>query len=125
MPLRRRTLYIIFAAIALVALAAVYFMVDPALAHYVPKCPFYQLTGWQCAGCGSQRMFHALLHGRVAEAFRFNPLLFCMLPVIPFLVWLEVCRLRHPRMYVRVYSPTVCAGAAVLIIAYTVVRNLL
>lgn len=125
MPLSRRTLYIISGALVIATLAVVYFMVDPALSRFVPKCVFYELTGWQCAGCGSQRLIHALLHGHVAEAFRYNPLLFCGLPLVPFFVWLELCRTRHPRLYARVYSPTFCAGAALIVIAYTVLRNLL
>lgn len=46
------------------------------------SCPLYELTGWQCPFCGGQRMVHALLHGRVEEAFGYNPLLLCILPLV-------------------------------------------
>ena len=38
----------------------------------VPKCPFRLLTGWSCPGCGLQRAVHALLHGRLWEAYTYN-----------------------------------------------------
>lgn len=46
-----------------------------------PKCIFKALTGWDCPGCGSQRAIHALLHGRIVEAWRFNAALLLALPL--------------------------------------------
>ena len=37
-------------------------------------CPFYELTGLYCPGCGSGRAALALLHGRVGAAFGHNAL---------------------------------------------------
>jgi len=39
-------------------------------------CAFKNLTGVPCPGCGSGRMCENLLHGRVGEAFKFNPFFF-------------------------------------------------
>jgi len=38
-----------------------------------------------CPGCGVLRALHQLLHGDLAPAFRFNPMLVVSLP---FLIWL-------------------------------------
>lgn len=59
----------------------VYFLVDPSKT-FMPRCPFYELTGWLCPGCGSQRAIHALLHFNFSQAFKFNPLLVIALPYI-------------------------------------------
>lgn len=59
----------------------VYFLVDPSKT-FMPRCPFYELTGWLCPGCGSQRAIHALLHFNISQAFKFNPLLVIALPYI-------------------------------------------
>ena len=46
------------------------------------SCPFHAMTGWRCAGCGTTRALHHLLNGRAAEAFRLNPLLFTLAPLL-------------------------------------------
>ncbi len=54
------------------------------LAHYFSisiPCFFYQLTGWQCPGCGITRMAIHLIQGEFRLAFQDNPVLFCLLPV--------------------------------------------
>jgi hypothetical protein len=42
----------------------------------------YQLSGWKCPGCGSQRAAHALLNGEWAMAWSYNPLLVLVLPYL-------------------------------------------
>lgn len=44
-------------------------------------CPFRALTGWECPFCGGTRLGAALLHGDVAAAFAYNPLVFLSLVV--------------------------------------------
>ena len=46
---------------------------------YIP-CPIKELTGLYCPGCGITRMFKSLLELDFYAAFRYNPLLFIMLP---------------------------------------------
>lgn len=46
------------------------------------SCPLYQWTGWQCPFCGAQRMMQALMHGDFVQAFNYNPLLMCALPLL-------------------------------------------
>ena len=47
-----------------------------------PPCPFYELTGLYCVGCGTGRAFLAILHGELYAAFRFQPLMIILLPFI-------------------------------------------
>lgn len=107
------------------ALIVVYAIFDPSGSVLFPKCFFYQITGWQCPGCGSQRMFHALLHGDIASAWHYNAYLFCLLPVILFLLWLELTRKKRPQLYRRVYSMPVIWTFIVLTLTWFVARNLL
>ena len=68
-----------------VALAClVLFCFDPGRYHFYPTCFLHKTTGLLCAGCGCLRAMHQLLHGHLAMAFRFNPLLVASLP---FLAW--------------------------------------
>lgn len=44
-------------------------------------CVFHELTGLYCPGCGMTRTVLALLKFDFAQAFRYNPLLFSLLPL--------------------------------------------
>ncbi|MVN21206.1 DUF2752 domain-containing protein [Mucilaginibacter arboris] len=46
---------------------------DKSVEKYLLHCPFKQLTGIDCPGCGFQRSFIALLKGRLLESFHFYP----------------------------------------------------
>lgn len=45
-------------------------------------CLFKTVTGLDCPSCGISRMCMALLHLRFADAFRYNPAIFCLLPLL-------------------------------------------
>jgi hypothetical protein len=59
-------------------------------ARWLPGCVFHQLTGLHCAGCGMTRAAYATLHGRLGEAFRFNPVGMVLLPVASIGVGIEI-----------------------------------
>ena len=60
----------------------VLFCFDPRQYHFYPVCFFHKATGLLCPGCGALRALHQLLHGQLATAFRFNPILIMSLPFI-------------------------------------------
>jgi hypothetical protein len=67
--------------VLLAALAGlVLFCFDPRQYHFYPICFFHATTGLLCPGCGALRGLHQLLHGHLATAFRFNPMLVVSLP---------------------------------------------
>src|SRR5690348_5182324 len=69
------------ASVPLVALAlAALYRFDPSRYPIYPRCLFHELTGLHCPGCGATRALHRLLHGRLIEALRLNPLLILALP---------------------------------------------
>lgn len=90
---------------------------DPAT-HPAPRCWFNALTGLQCPGCGSQRAIHALLHGRVAEAWHYNAALFFALPLC------LVYALQPRRLRPLLYSPLFMTAIAAAIAAWFIGRNL-
>ena len=73
------------AAGAVVAWIAV---VDPNQPGHYPTCPFLQLTGHLCAGCGSLRAVHALAHGDVVTAAGLNLLAVAAVPLLV-AIWLR------------------------------------
>lgn len=111
-------------ALALLGGSAVLFRFDPTQHGFYPRCQLYRMTGLQCPGCGGLRALHALLHGRVTEAFKLNPLFVLALPAAG--VWLATWARRKRRdPTARLTLPTswIWIGVAV-IIAFGVVRNL-
>jgi len=81
----RRTLISVGVMVGLCAsVLLVLYLADPARYSLYPVCYFHRLTGLDCPGCGSQRAIHQLLHGNLLLAFRFNPLLILLLPVVAF-----------------------------------------
>ena len=72
------------ATAALLPVCALVYLVDPAGSSLYPLCPFYAATGLYCPVCGSLRATNRLLHGDLASAFGYNPLLLLALPVIAY-----------------------------------------
>ncbi len=50
------------------------YLFNPAETPFYPPCLIRLYTGLSCPGCGATRALHALLHLRLEEAWRLNPL---------------------------------------------------
>jgi hypothetical protein len=48
----------------------------------VPQCAFRAITGCPCPTCGATHCVLALLHGHVAQAFAWNPMVFAGLAAL-------------------------------------------
>lgn len=108
--LRRWVITSIGAAIG----AVILYHFPPTPHSFYPPCLFHMVTGLQCPGCGATRAVYHLLHGDVAGAFRFNQLLFVLMPFLAVVVgWPQV-----------VTKPRVVQTIAVVVIGYGIVRNL-
>ena len=101
---------------------------DPAGGYpFYPGCGFKEFTGYHCPGCGGTRSAHALLHGRLGQAFYFNPL---------FIISLGIGAVAIGRWYIfrkrKISSPTwtarrsIVLGVAIFgtLVTFWVVRNL-
>ena len=98
-------------------------------------CPFRAVTGWECPLCGGTRLGAALLHGDVAAAFGFNPVVFVslVLGVVVGALWVIEAlggpRVRPPASWssaARRVRPAIWWSLAGLLAAlYVVLRNLI
>ena len=113
--------------LGIAALAVLFYVFDPATAGFFPRCPSLLITGFKCAGCGSQRALHALLHGDFAAAWALNPLLLLALPYVA-LGFLAERLARQGGWWARfrktAYGLPATYAAAVIIVVFTVGRNL-
>jgi hypothetical protein len=118
------------AAIALLGglAAAVLWRFPPEVYDFYPMCPVYEYLHLRCPGCGATRAVAALLHGRLAEAMRWNALTVAMLAAgIVYLVYGAVCSRRAMRgrefRWPVVPRAAVFAGI-VIAVGFGVIRNL-
>lgn len=119
----RISLAVAVAAIAFVCLCWYYYTFDPDQGFSF-KCTFKLLTGYDCFGCGSQRAFHAILHGEFARAWEFNPMVFFAVPAAVFYLVVESGRHRWPRLYAASVNPYVVSVLLIAVIAFWIGRNL-
>lgn len=66
---------------------SVLFVFNPGNTTFFPKCPFYAVTGLYCPGCGTLRGIHEILHFRIFDALKLNPL---MVLILPFAVYYAI-----------------------------------
>lgn len=114
---------ILAAGAAMALCVAVYFCYDPSVAAFFPPCPFHWLTGLYCPGCGSQRAFHALLHGRLLEAASDNLLALLFLPLLVYgaVVYAATAGTRGPVLF---YRPWFGRLVLLAVITFGLLRNL-
>ncbi len=104
-----------------VALAAV----DPVRrAELSPGCPFRNLTGLDCPGCGATRAVYALTQGDPARAIDHNVLVIAVLPVLAWawIGWLATTLGR--RASSPTLPPRVSLGLAGVVLVFWIGRNL-
>jgi len=53
----------------------------PSGLAWLPDCMFHRVTALHCPGCGMTRATHAMLHGEIGKAFRFNLVGMLLLPL--------------------------------------------
>lgn len=109
--------------IVAVLLVTLYYAFDPEQ-HPFPKCLFKQITGWDCAGCGSQRMLHALLHGDIVKAWHYNAGIMVGVPVLATMLIASVFRDKVPRLYAIVNSRVAICIVCVCIFSWWILRNI-
>jgi hypothetical protein len=100
-------------------------MVDPNHSGAYPQCPTKMLTGLDCPLCGATRAVHSLVDGNLVGAMDHNLLFVLSLPVLAyaFVAWTST-RLGRPMKPVPINQPRVLISVSVVLLVFTVVRNL-
>jgi Protein of unknown function (DUF2752) len=114
------------AAAAILASAACLYWLPPGLYNFYPRCPVFELTHWQCPGCGMTRALAALLHGEFALSWHYNPLALLLLP------WLGIYfaagywqAIRHGEWVMPRPPGPVLGGLLASIAVFSVARNII
>ena len=90
---------------------------------FYPPCPFHEVTGLLCPGCGATRALAALVHGNITAAMQWNGLFVVLLPVL--FVYAAMGYLRAVRGLESLRVPTSAIATLLAIsIGFGVLRNL-
>lgn len=117
---RFTTVFLISAFIAvlilLIVLSKFYFNIGVV-------CPFHELLGWDCPGCGGTRMTVSLLKLDFYQAFRYNPFIFVTAPIILVVyIWQFAVYVKENRLLK--YLDVFLINYAVALIVFGILRNI-
>lgn len=111
--------------LAIVAIAALFFTLNPSKYEIFPNCLFHSLTGFYCPGCGSQRALHSLLHLNFSQVVGYN---FLFIPAALFIVYHYLHRLINqwlgwnlPNLFYKNNTPWVIL---VIVVIFWIARNI-
>lgn len=108
-----------------VALALLYFFINPSDVHFLPKCPLYTSTGIYCPGCGSQRATHQLLQFNIIGVLQQNVLYLIGLLIIGYHLSIIGINLFFKKdIYNYIYHPKTPIIILVFIIIFWILRNI-
>ena len=102
-------------------LSITYLYLNKRFSFYIP-CLFHKITHLYCPGCGLTRMIISILKLNFYQAFRYNPLLFIMLPfiiiyeIIYYINWIQDKNFT--------ISKKIWYILLIITIIYTILRNL-
>ncbi len=114
----------IFVVIILVVVGY-YFLLNPYEQEYFfISCPFYQISGYQCPGCGSQRAFHELLHLRIFEAIKQNVLFVLAIPYVLLIFYTSFHQEKYQKLRQILMGNKTLLILLVVAILFGVLRNL-
>ncbi|MWV46306.1 DUF2752 domain-containing protein [Paenibacillus sp. HJL G12] len=102
---------------ALAAAGLLYLKVWLPVTHIHVPCIFHELTGLYCPGCGITRVVLSLLSLDVVQAFRYNPLVFTLIPLY------TMYGIAHKRKRKRIGN-AIMAVMLILTLAFGLLRNL-
>ncbi|WP_227984754.1 DUF2752 domain-containing protein [Nocardia spumae] len=112
---------------AAVGAATVLHVRDPHTHGSYGLCPFYELTGWWCPGCGGLRAVHNLTEGRLVDALHSNVFLLPLL--LTLVLWWGRWAVGRWRGRSETAFPFTLGGRAQwwligALVVFTVIRNM-
>jgi len=113
--------------IGLLVFFRIYSYFDPYKFDFFPKCPFLQITGYKCPGCGSQRALHYLFNFEIKKAFFENMLLVVSIPYLILGAYLDTIKFKNEKqLKIRkaLFGLKAIIVVSVIILLFWILRNL-
>ena len=77
----KRIRKLILSLLVIIIMLIFFLYLNKNYGFYIP-CLFHKLTNLYCPGCGITRCIVSLLKGNISEAFKYNQLVFILLPFL-------------------------------------------
>lgn len=111
--------------ILVLILVLIAYLVLGKIFHVYLKCPIYEIFHVYCPGCGLTRMLSSILKLDFYQAFRYNPLLFIMLPFSLILLIEDIySELKKKKSIYRKIPNYIWYIIIVILLAYAILRNI-
>jgi hypothetical protein len=96
-------------------------------AQKTPPCIFYELTGLYCVGCGTGRAALSVLRLDLLSAFRYNPLMFILSPVLIYYVLKKYVSFVFGKdilPFPKIRADWIGTILVIIVIAFWILRNI-
>lgn len=113
--------------IGFIILLLIFGLFDPNQYDFYLKCPFFEMSGYKCPLCGSQRAIHNLINLNIKNALYENALLFILLPYLIIIVLLSFYRKSNKgvkNLYQLLINKIAKTIVIVLAILFWIIRNI-
>lgn len=120
---KKLSFWVIILLLGLVT-AYFYFLNPVDKSNFFLPCFFYEITGYKCPGCGTQRAFHEVLHFNLAVAFRQNALFVLSIPYVLVATFFNFKKEKYPKMNEFLLGNKTLLALLVIVILFGVFRNL-
>ena len=101
------------------------YFVNPAT-HIIYPCVFRLVTHLDCPGCGMTRSLYSLLHLDFWQAFRYNPMIYLVVPALAYFGVVGYIYLITGNLFklkLKIPKPVIFSIVAV-IVAFVILRNI-
>jgi hypothetical protein len=114
-------------AFTLLGIGIYYFYTnDPSSGNAIfIACVSKTISGLDCPGCGAQRAFHELLHGNLIKAAQLNLLIYFFTPLFLFIFFKIALKPFNINLPEIIISSKWLVSLLVLMILFTIIRNLI
>ena len=97
---------------------------DPVDSGLFPPCPFREITGYQCPGCGALRALHQMINGHILAAVSYNWLVFAALPLFSWILLSGAIPSKRTMHLANIFSSRKTIGWAILsLVIFGIIRN--
>lgn len=121
--LKKKTFW--FFLLLFFGVVAYFFFLNPSKEkQYFLPCFFYEITGYKCPGCGTQRAFHEILHFRFSEAFKQNALFVLSIPYVLGVAFFNLKKDKFPKINQFLLGNKSIFILLIIVILFGVLRNL-
>ncbi len=109
---------------AVLSAGVIYYLITTTTGLIIP-CVFHYVTGFYCPGCGVTRMCISIIKLDFYKAFRSNPLLFVLLPVLAAIMLKQSYdNVRYGKLRHKKFMTVIGIILIIILLIFGILRNI-